>query len=142
MYADWLEEFGSTEVDAATVEFIRVSCTDSGRVLMPLEAFNWIGIHWKRLVPTLMSKHVGMHLCERREGRVIHIRYVWDSSRDGRYRPIALGFYRGLLERVQVWSSYCARFIEPLLLADQPVFDRRGPGWSPNQQHRRLVGAT
>lgn len=140
-YADWLEEFGTTDIDAATIEFIRVSCPDSGRVLMPPAAFNWIGTNWKRLVPTLLSKHVGMHLSERREGRVIQIRYVWGDSPDGRYRPISLSFYRGLLERVQIWSWPTARFVEPLLLADQPAFDRHGLGWGPSQQ-KRLVGAT
>lgn len=31
VYADWLEENGKTDFDAATVEFIRVSCNSKGR---------------------------------------------------------------------------------------------------------------
>lgn len=50
-YADWLEEFGKTDHDRATVEFIRVSCLTSTPRKQPHKAYMWINQNWRRLVP-------------------------------------------------------------------------------------------
>jgi uncharacterized protein (TIGR02996 family) len=56
-YADWLEEFGAGDRDAATVEFIRVACPAraGGRVYMPKAAYAWLGGNWPRLVPAAVA---------------------------------------------------------------------------------------
>ncbi len=59
MYADWLDEHGTGDLDKATSEFVRVSCSrrvGSGK-RMPKEAYKWLDDNWVRLVPTLVAQH-------------------------------------------------------------------------------------
>lgn len=54
VFADWLDEFGASDLDRATAEFIRVSCravkTRTGR--MPVAAYPWLAANWRRLIPS------------------------------------------------------------------------------------------
>lgn len=137
MYADWLDEFGTTDLDRATSEFIRVSCPRASK-LMPPEAFAWIAGNWTRLVPSLMAAATGdRENVWHREGRVIFVRYCgrpdmgWDSPTPKRHRPLGLSFHRGFLEQVVVFSWYAAKFARPLIAADQPLCGRFHPAHTP-----------
>lgn len=56
VYADWLDEFGNTDQDAATAEFIRLACRMEKRTvkIMPRDVYPWLGMNWQRLVPDLV----------------------------------------------------------------------------------------
>lgn len=57
-FADWLDENGSGDLDTATAEFIRASCTGRGKTsLMPRAAYAWLKQHWQRLVPSVLVLH-------------------------------------------------------------------------------------
>lgn len=62
VYADWLDEFGTTDFDRATSEFLRISCrvVKSEFAAMPKAAYPWLASNWKRLVPSFWSE------CEQR----------------------------------------------------------------------------
>lgn len=62
VYAEWLDEFGSTDLDAATAEFVRLSCPVRTRAAsrMPPAAYKWLAdppltANWKRLVPSVLA---------------------------------------------------------------------------------------
>ena len=59
-FADWLDEYGTSEADAATVEWIRLTNHESnlsktGRVRR--HAFEWLKGNWERLVATARQEH-------------------------------------------------------------------------------------
>ncbi|QJW98614.1 TIGR02996 domain-containing protein [Frigoriglobus tundricola] len=62
VYAEWLDEFGATDHDRATAEFVRLSCPMRARVAtrMPTAAYKWLAdppltANWKRLVPSVLA---------------------------------------------------------------------------------------
>src|SRR5690348_345799 len=63
VYADWLDEFGTTDLDAATSEFIRASVAFKGKQRRPVglngamapAAYEWLHDNWHRLVPAVTS---------------------------------------------------------------------------------------
>lgn len=58
VYADWLDDHGSGDLDAATAAFLRAACpADRPRPRMPAAAYRWLDAHWQRLVPTLLAAH-------------------------------------------------------------------------------------
>jgi uncharacterized protein (TIGR02996 family) len=130
-YADWLEEYGESDRDRATVEFVRLSCTMRGSVQMPPAAYAWLESNWKRLVPSVVALS-GAYV-HRRDGRVIYFRpylpYPLSRSKTGqRPCPMLLDFHRGLLRKVAMWSGYAAGATFDAFLADQPqaLFDCAG----------------
>lgn len=60
VFSDWLEEYGTSEADAATVEWIRLTnhelhLTKTGRVKS--SSFAWLKKNWERLVATARTHH-------------------------------------------------------------------------------------
>jgi uncharacterized protein (TIGR02996 family) len=60
LYADWLEEYGTSEADSATVEFIRLTnhelhTSKTGRWKRTTAA--WLKENWERLVATARKQH-------------------------------------------------------------------------------------
>lgn len=114
VYADWLDEHGSGDLDAATAEFIRVSCSRGG-VVMPKAAYAWIHEHWKRLVPTAIKKHPHYRVQDKR-GRVIYLNWAKGS---GAKRAVRLHYCRGFVQRVDKWSWNVNAILANIKL-DQP----------------------
>lgn len=133
VYADWLDEFGTTDLDRATAEFIRVSCPDRVRVTMPRAAYQWIADNWFRLVPTLLSKRTARREEFDRTGRFVHFHFQLAKQHVGllggkeverpwllRWKPIVVSCHRGFVESVQMWSEL-SWDLKPLVEADQPL---------------------
>ncbi len=65
VYAEWLDEYATTDRDRATAEFVRLSCPFRTRVVtrMPDAAYKWLAdtarppqeANWKRLVPSVLA---------------------------------------------------------------------------------------
>lgn len=59
-YADWLQENGSGDLDAATAEFIQAGCRLGGsQSLMAKGGYDWLDANWPRLIPSVMALHAG-----------------------------------------------------------------------------------
>lgn len=131
VFADFLEERGSGDLDTATAEFIRASCrngTKPGRA-MPPAAYSWIADNWKRLVPTLFAKYpkwydgakTGYWKAWLQDGSKINVRWRPVSSHNRRFFSVWLVFGRGFLVRAEMWSYEAEKTLTPLLRVDQPL---------------------
>ncbi|VTT98919.1 unnamed protein product [Gemmataceae bacterium] len=135
VYADWLDEFGATDLDRATSEFIRVSCSRSTRpgASMPRGTYPWIEKNWQRLLPTLFAKYPlpaatledGHWAGWWRDGRVVSTQWT-DGVRNGRgnrhFYRLYLSIARGFVEHVERWAVSINFQVVPLIAADQPLF--------------------
>lgn len=153
VYADWLDEFGEDDLDRATVEFIRVSCSRGTKpgCSMPKPAYAWIHDHWKRLLPTAFAAYpygktevVSRWSVSRgetyasvetsgawakwyRDGRHIDTAWRLTSGTDGltgRRFSVRFRFGRGFLEGVDYYARDVANHLIPLVCADQPFIPR------------------
>lgn len=132
VFADWLDEFGTSDLDAATAEFIRVACRSRYRTSrqMPPAAYEWVERHWGRLLPSVLFEHV---VCPQpvyfRYGRSVWFAFrgrekdpvtgdlvPWDRPRSTLWR-----FDRGFLDLARVYSRQAVRVLRPLVAADQPL---------------------
>jgi uncharacterized protein (TIGR02996 family) len=125
IYADFLDDCGSGDVDAATVEFIRASCREGAN---KETAHAWLMENWRRLVPTFMAKWCRAQFFE--TDYAMHTRkmqacaMVWYSvSGDLRNCVTWLYFDRGFVSRI--WSpSYHVETKCPASVAkDQPLLN-------------------
>ena len=147
VFADWLDEFGAGDLDATTVEFIRVSCSKIHKHRMPKEAYAWLHLNWKRLCPSLWTVHVPRQTVHQGVGKsdddvlyYVKGRGVWMKINipNPRYRAdgerweanlvpfysctVWLEFWKGFLLSVGMWSSFAKERLIPLLETDQPLW--------------------
>jgi len=119
IYADYLEEYGRTEVDAATVEFIRLSCkwVNSKVLIMPRDAYPWLEEHWVRLIPTLYDALNTDEAWWHRRGRWVHA----DVAPNDPAGLIFFEFWKGFLKRIQTHPGPLRDRIKVLSRQDQPL---------------------
>lgn len=134
VYADWLDDHGSGDLDAATAEFIRVSCSRGG-VVMPKPAYAWIHEHWKRLIPTAVAKFVNYRVIHK-HGRTIFAE--WEIVR-GRPNAVRLSYSRGFITRIDAWAPRIKNNLLPSIRYDQPL---TGLHISERAARRRSPGRT
>jgi uncharacterized protein (TIGR02996 family) len=136
VYADWLDEFGSGDLDAATSEFIRVSIG-----LTIQRQIHWLSLpagypftglpRWCKLLPKFVGNLTGYRVNQLRSEiaveSIIAPTAVKIRDKPTRYRdavatlPVRLYFDRGFLMRYTCRSDIAKRKIEPALFADQPL---------------------
>jgi uncharacterized protein (TIGR02996 family) len=135
-FADWLDEHGESDRDAATVEFIRLSCDLSGKGRMPKPAYRWIETNWRRLIPRAVGAARPIPILhgvtrpitappintEYRMGRVVACRVGLSDGRKVRRYSMSFEFHRGFLLGWRRFSLVADRILAPLLLSDQPLF--------------------
>lgn len=133
VYADWLQENGGGDLDAATEEFIRVSCTSSRDTnVMPRAAYVWIKGNWKRLVPSVIRLHTPsrVFLSGRTDaepfsmvkGRVAWFRIGLPGRTGKTYRcTVTFIFWKGFVSSVGYWSPFARDKLKDALLRDQPL---------------------
>jgi uncharacterized protein (TIGR02996 family) len=113
VYADWLEEFGESESDAATVEFIRLTnhemhLSKTGRVRR--HAFAWLKDNWSRLVATAHAKYrnrtsrVGLYHAAKERGYAGTL--VDFSQEDSRQDEFAVHRWRSSRTLVTHWNLF------------------------------------
>jgi uncharacterized protein (TIGR02996 family) len=103
VFADWLEEHGTTDADAARVEFIRLGCNlKPGSRITPPEV-RWLDKNWQRLLPAVGRVPVaGEQLSPMRDGRRVRVRLMTIAGRQFRIRyHVDVSFHRGFAERVE-----------------------------------------
>ena len=140
MYADYLDEIGTTDLDRATVEFIRLSCDlkSGGRKrsdMMPRSVYQWLPANKYRLIPSVVALSLTPEEKPRGSlggyvrGRYFHsyIR-VADHGRKNLQRLFALTleFHRGFVVDVTYCCGTLWKEIRSALVADQPLCERPG----------------
>lgn len=105
VFADWLEEHGTTDADAARVEFIRLSCQmKSKQRLSPAEG-KWLDANVRRLLPTTMKRFATAKAPDgiSRSGRNVLINTSLDPKEvygEG-HVFVRIEFWRGFARRVE-----------------------------------------
>ena len=143
VFADWLDEHGHCDRDRATAEFIRVSCLGRNHAsgYMPRKAYEWIGEHWRRLVPLTLGHHVStwwtigpepeqvnQDVKWMRSGREIqaHMRLpAGPHAGDLKWYAVQFEFNRGFLQWARAYSYHVTERLRGPILADQPFAQLR-----------------
>ena len=129
-YADWLDEYGSGDLDRATVEFIRISCTPKSTKRMPRAAYIWLHDNWPRLLPETLKLYKNSVTADRHEidipvstptyysrhdtpinlkNAVIHYRgrRIWMRFNLAEDRPRQIRTVYGCSTIFEFWKGFC-----------------------------------
>lgn len=155
VYADWLDENGTTDLDAATSEFIRKSVAFKGKQKCPVglhgmmapAAYEWLHDNWHRLVPSL-TKDSSVRDFTRR-GRTVFCVVIGKRNGDRRANyqmKVCLDFSNGWLRRAWWWHSLrdFGQAVYRLINSDQPQaeMDSIGtPAWAETESRRAEFNA-
>ena len=138
-YADYLEEHGAGDLDAATVEFIRVSCSGVKESnVMPLVSYVWLAANWSRLIPSVVALHLPEPLSQagflsiypgpafEARGRDVWMRIRLPNPRPTVKRPSYLcsctfTFWKGFAIRFHAWSDFTKACLKDAIRQDQPL---------------------
>lgn len=154
VYADWLDEFGTTDLDAATSEFIRASVAFKGGQKHPVglggtmapAGYEWLHDNWHRLVPCLMRNTTVRNF--RRCGRDVETE-IWADGGLVRYFQrvwVRLVFSNGWLRMASWWNSGRGegRWLYDSIVRDQPQVEAYSVGtpvWEERERRRAELNA-
>ncbi len=137
VFADWLEEHGTTDADAARVEFIRLGCKSKAKSRISVAEGMWLDRNWKRLLRrTRARRPKGTTRIEHvRRGRMFQVQffYIIGSSADHYLRSLEFEFVRGFARRVRIEGAY--EELWRAVSTDEPIA-LQCPGVLTNQHHR------
>lgn len=154
-FADWLGEHGSGDRDAATAEFVRLSCARplTRSRAMPPAAYEWLRGNWHRLVPSVAASPRLAAIAPKWEGRsvvfpwVVPCDFLWAEPGSVRTTYPRLEFLRGFASRVWVGTLSGRETLLPLVAQDQPFAvdevarSGRAPVRSPQDELLRKIVA-
>jgi uncharacterized protein (TIGR02996 family) len=102
VFGDWLDEHGTTDADAARVEFIRLGCKmKSGKRPISANETRWLVDNWKRLLPnTLALAEPPRPPSVRWKGRFLPFFLNWMNGDRLMYSWVQLEFARGAVRAV------------------------------------------
>ncbi len=141
VFADWLEEHGTTDADAARVEFIRLGCKGKAKTRMTLAEGKWLDANWKRLlVHTLAAwpknaKPPTMN----RQGRIVILEGRWAVDGSILETRMVFEYVRGFARRIEYLQSLAyQRYWQPAAI-DEPLAYHR-PETRPSLVGNRMSG--
>lgn len=164
MFADWLDEHGTTDQDAARAEYIRLSCKvksgETHKKRLAVSEGKWLDANWKRLLPTLVGAAVPMRygtpfielggIKTARNGRDLRVAFTWrwDSTRPeqpSRYSAFTMHFWfwRGFVVKFDVYSPRQLYLVGGLVAQDEPfaVPHLQNPPVSWRYQYDAIMGS-
>lgn len=154
VYADWLDENGTSDLDAATSEFIRASVAFKGKQKHPVglngmmapAGYEWLNDNWHRLVPNLV-RHTPVRNFFR-TGRRLWTQVMAPIGRREQLRltVVNLEFDNGWLGHAwwYIQSFGIGRWVYEVIKQDQPQanMDCHGtPAWEEREKRRAELSA-
>lgn len=131
VYADMLDEGGTTDFDAAQAEYIRLSCTsgikDGNKVRRGIKEGRWLGENWTRLVPHLapLKPEIRERTGGLIEGTVCYEKYLAGVGPTRAIRrQLSLHFSLGFVTAVRLQTVQAFYSSGVLLAADHPHAER------------------
>lgn len=125
VFADWLEENGTTDADAARVEFIRLGCKSKAKSRMSPAEGKWLDANWRRLLGQTLA---GLHpnsLVElpavKRDGRFLRLRFRWNEPVRVRVGELSFEYSRGFARRVQYQQTRAYDYFWRPAASDEPL---------------------
>ncbi len=121
-FADWLEEHGTGDADAARVEFVRLwyrlrpTLRSTTRTIA-----KWLGANWPRLWPSVVAQATDGQTHFRAQGRSLAGRLVWEANAQQRISRVKVYFDRGFAECVQYDRGAGYERFAAAFAADEPL---------------------
>ena len=141
-FADWLDENGTTDHDAARAEFIRLGCKmkDGKKPIQKVES-GWLRENWKRLFPSFAAA-AGDGVEEKWQGRYLTLHVLSMHSRLRAEMFVNIEFSRGFAARVRFQRAFTYRRFRDAITDDDPVttigpYTR--PAWSGTSVNRFVM---
>jgi uncharacterized protein (TIGR02996 family) len=120
-FADWLDDNGTTDHDAARAEFIRLGCgMKNGRP--PIQKFEreWLRANWQRLFPSVVAAAKQFGINERWKGRYLEASVLGEQGTN-RGSWVVFEFRRGFAARTRFKKGIAYRRLRDAIAADDPV---------------------
>jgi len=123
VFADWLEENGTTDADAARVEFIRLGCKSKAKIAVSPKEGEWLDENWRRLlVNTLSVTDPADEECDwRRKGRHVWVTIPWMDQEWTQRAVMVFSFMRGFALRVEYRTRLDYRTFWQRAATDEPL---------------------
>ncbi len=140
VFADWLEENGTSDADAARAEFIRLGCLSKAKLKITSAETKWIDANWQRLLPTTIAaapKRVKPQPA--RQGRFLRVLFYWKEADRTRTTDLSFEFVRGFARRVEYTNGHGYERFWRAIATDEPLAYHR-PEIRPSLDGNRDVG--
>lgn len=120
MFADWLNEYGTTDADAARSEFIRLGCTmKRGKRPITAKEGEWVVSNWRRILPSVPALTTPDRMgTPRRKGRWLEMLLGWPGFGS---EFLYLEFDRGFVRRVGFETRPSYAHYWGAIAAEEPV---------------------
>ena len=136
VFADWLDEHGTTDADAARSEFIRLGCQSKAKSRITPAETRWLDANWQRLlVNTLAARPMGAKRPRvERDGRHLRMRFRWSEGSRVRAAEMTFEFVRGFVRRVEYLQGHAYQRFWRATTTDEPLAYHR-PELPPDLVH-------
>jgi len=135
VYADWLEENGTSDADTARIELIRLGCLSKAKLKITTAETRWIDANWRRLLPGVVAAQPAKakRPTVTRQGRFLRPSFRWTEAGRPRTTDLVIEFVRGFARRVEFTNGHgYARFWQAAA-TDEPLAYQR-PEMRPDLQ--------
>lgn len=141
VFADWLEENGTTDADEARVEFIRLGCKSKAKLKISAAETKWLDAHWQRLLgTTLAATHPKTRRqTTSREGRFVRVQFRWQDEERVGVAELVFEYVRGFARRVEYHQGHTYRRFWQAAATDEPLAYHR-PELRPAFDGDRMTG--
>jgi uncharacterized protein (TIGR02996 family) len=137
VFADWLEENGTSDADAARAEFIRLGCLSKAKLKITSAETRWLDANWQRLLPSVIAaapKRVKPQPA--RQGRFLRILFYWKETGRTRTTDLSFEFVRGFVRRAEFSNGHGYERFWQAIATDEPLAYHR-PELRPSPYHDR-----
>jgi uncharacterized protein (TIGR02996 family) len=120
VFADWLDEHGTTDADHARAEFLRIACRSRPKVRITKAEQKWLAAHWQRMLPAVVARFA--ELGAREEWYVWCGRHLaaWVFNRKTHADvSVGLEFWRGFVRSIVYAPGYDR--VAAAVAADEPL---------------------
>ncbi len=139
VFADWLEENGTSDADAARVEFIRLGCKSKAKTRITPAEGKWVDANWQRLLgSTISARPKGAKSPKvERAGRFLRMRFRWTEGEleQARVAELCFEYVRGFARRVEYLQGHTYQRFWQATTTDEPLAYHR-----PERQPGLLFG--
>jgi uncharacterized protein (TIGR02996 family) len=136
VFADWLEENGTTDADTARVEFIRLGCKSKAKSRMTTAEGKWMDANWRRLLGGILSATTSLGATEPamiRQGR--HFMLLFERIAC----DVVFEYTRGFARRIGYSAGRCYRWFWQAAATDEPLAYHR-PNAISQVEGNRMIG--
>lgn len=108
VYADWLDDHGTTDADKARAEFIRLACNMKAKTMISRAETKWLDQHWTRVVPQIVNLHAyARRVYMFREGRRLRLDIDFRvGNKPPQSGTLYVDFMRGFISQVRFGGRF------------------------------------